>query len=168
MGCITWMICVGIIEIVGLEVCDMKIVVMEIDDIDLVIPLYIDYFNNHEDGCWTEITAKKRIQQVLKMDDSYSLIMKDDNNDVCGFVMVYFKQYDDIVGYTLEEIVVSYNYQNKGWGSLLLSELESKVKEAGASCIELQAVKDEMHERFYGKAGYKDAKNSVMKVKWFK
>ena len=73
-----------------------------------------------------------------------------------------------LIGYTLEEIVVSYNYQNKGLGSQLLSELESKVKEAGASCIELQAVKDEKHERYYGKAGYKDAKNFVMKVKWFK
>lgn len=50
---------------------------------------------------------------------------------------------------------------------MLLSTLESKVKEAGASCIELQAVNDEMHERYYGKAGYRDTQNFVMKVKWF-
>ena len=81
--------------------------------------------------------------------------------------MGYFKQYDDIVGYMLEEIVISYNYQNKGLGSTLLSALETKVREAGASCVELQAVKDEMHERYYGKAGYNDAGNFVMKVKWF-
>jgi len=112
-------------------------------------------------------TAKKRIQQVLKIEDSYSLIMKDDTGEVCGFAMGYFKQYDDILGYTLEEILISYSHQNKGLGSILLSELEAKVKEAGASCIELQAVKDEMHERYYGKAGYNDAKNFVMKVKWF-
>ena len=145
----------------------MQIDVMNINDIDLVVPLYIDYYNNHEDSCWTETTAKKRIMQVLKIDDSFSLIMRDDNDVVCGFVMGYFKQYDDIIGYTLEEIVISYNYQNKGLGSLLLSTLENKVKEAGASCIELQAVKDEMHEKYYGKAGYNDAKNFVMKVKWF-
>lgn len=145
----------------------MQIDVMNINDIDLVIPLYIDYYNNHEDSCWTETTAKKRIMQVLKIVDSFSLIMRDDNDVVCGFVMGYFKQYDDIIGYTLEEIVISYNYQNKGLGSLLLSTLENKVKEAGASCIELQAVKDEMHEKYYGKAGYNDAKNFVMKVKWF-
>ena len=52
-------------------------------------------------------------------------------------------------------------------GSQLMAELEWRVKAAGASCIELQAVKDEMHERFYGKAGFKDAKNFVMKVKWW-
>ena len=145
----------------------MKIDVMDINDIDSVIPLYIDYYNTCEDGCWMETTAKRRIQQVLRIDDSYSLIMKDTNGEVRGFVMGYFKQYDDIVGYTLEEILISRKFQNKGLGSTLLAELETKVKEAGVSCIELQAVKDEIHEKYYGKAGYGDAKNFVMKVKWF-
>ena len=145
----------------------MQINEMHVEDIDLVLPLYIDYYNNHEEGCWTEATAKKRIRQVLTMEDSFSLIMRDDNDVVCGFAMGYFKQYDDIVGYTLEEIVIAHPYQNKGLGSMLLGELEAKVKEAGASCIELQAVKDEMHERFYGKAGFGNAQNFVMKVKWF-
>ena len=145
----------------------MQINEMKVEDIELVLPLYIEYYNNHEDGCWTEATAKKRIKQVLTMDDSYSLIMKDDNDVVCGFAMGYFKQYDDIVGYTLEEIIISYQYQNQGLGSKLLAELETRVKEAGAACVELQAVKDEMHERFYGKAEYRDASNFVLKVKWF-
>ncbi len=144
-----------------------KINEMHVEDIDLVLPLYIDYYNNYEDGCWTEATAKKRIRQVLTMEDSFSLIMRDDNDMVCGFAMGYFKQYDDIVGYTLEEIVIAHQYQNKGLGSMLLVELEAKVKEAGASCIELQAVKDEMHEKFYGKAGFANAINFVLKVKWF-
>ena len=145
----------------------MQIDVMTLSDIELVIPLYIDYYNNWEGGCWTEVTAKQRIQQVLKIERAYSLIMRDANSEVCGFVMGYYKQYDDIVGYTLEEILISHKHQNKGLGSILLSELESRVKAEGASCVELQAVKDEMHERYYGKAGYRDAKNFVMKVKWF-
>jgi len=145
----------------------MQIDVMDINDIDSVVPLYIDYYNNYEGGCWTEMTATRRIRQVLTTEDSYSLIMRKANGLVCGFVMGYFKQYDDIVGYTLEEILISRAEQNKGLGSTLLAELESKVNEAGASCIELQAVNDEMHEHYYGKAGYRDAKNFVMKVKWF-
>lgn len=145
----------------------MQIREMNVEDIELVLPLYIEYYNKYEDSCWTEVTAKKRIKQVLTIDDSFSLIMKDDNDVVCGFVMGYFKQYDDIVGYTLEEIIISYQYQNKGLGSMLLATLETKVKEAGASCVELQAVNDEMHEKYYEKAGYSDAKNFVMKVKWF-
>ena len=145
----------------------MQITEMTIEDIDLVLPLYIEYYNNYENSCWTEATAKKRIKQILTIDDSFSLIMKDDNDVVCGVVMGYFKQYDDIMGYTLEEIIISYQFQNRGLGSFLLATLETKVKEAGASCIELQAVSDEMHERFYGKAGFSNAQNFVMKVKWF-
>ena len=145
----------------------MQIEVMDIKDIEIVIPLYIDYYNNYEDGCWTEETARRRIQQVLSIDDSYSLLMKDDAGEVCGFVMGYYKQYDDIIGYTLEEILIAHRRQGMGYGSVLLAELEARVKEAGASCVELQAVKDEMHERYYGRAGYRDAKNFVLKVKWF-
>lgn len=126
----------------------------------------ISYYNEQEDSCWNENTAAKRIHQVLSMEDSYGLIAENENS-VLGFAMGYFKQYDDIIGYTLDEIIIAYQYQNKGIRSMLLGELEQQVKEKGASCVELQAVNDDMHERYYGKAGYKNAKNFVMKVKWF-
>jgi predicted N-acetyltransferase YhbS len=145
----------------------MNLSEMKPEDIRDVLPLYLDYYNNCEDGCWTEETAGKRIHQVLAMEDSYSLMMKDDDGKAIGFVMGYFKQYDDIVGYTLEEIIISRENQNQGLGSALLEAVETRVKEKGASCVELQAVSDEMHERYYGKAGYKNATNFVMKVKWF-
>ncbi|MBQ8598291.1 MAG: GNAT family N-acetyltransferase [Lachnospiraceae bacterium] len=146
----------------------MNISEMNLNDVDDVLQLYIDYYNKCEDGCWTEQTARKRIQQVLSMMDSFSLIMKNKQGGAVGFVMGYFKQYDDIVGYTLEEIIISAEYQHKGFGSILLKEIETRVKEKGVSCVELQAVNDEMHEKYYGKAGYKNAVNFVMKVKWFK
>lgn len=145
----------------------MIIDIMQEADAQLVIPLYLDYYNNCEGGCWTEASAGKRIRQVLRMDDSFSLVLKSDSGEPCGFAMGYFKQYDDIVGYTLEEIVIAREYQHKGYGSLLLKELESMVRRKGAACVELQAVKDDLHESFYGKSGYRDAKNFVMKVKWF-
>ena len=144
----------------------MEIREIEIKDISSVVPIYISYYNNQEDSCWTKITAEKRIHQVLSMEDSYGLIMEN-NGAVIGFVMGYFKQYDDIKGYTLEEILIATEYQNKGYGSILLKELELRVHKKGSACIELQAVADEHHERYYGKAGYHNAKNFVMKVKWF-
>ena len=145
----------------------MHILEMKLSDIGSVLPLYMEYYNKQEGACWTEETAGKRIQQVLSMMDSYSLIMKSDQGDVIGFVMGYLKQYDDIVGYTLEEIIISSEYQHKGFGSILLKEIEARVREKGASCVELQAVNDEIHEGYYGKAGYKNAVNFVMKTKWF-
>lgn len=144
----------------------MHIREMLLRDIPLVLPLYISYYNSQEGGCWNEQTAGKRIHQVLSMEDSYALILEDEEN-VLGFAMGYFKQYDDIIGYTLEEIIIAYEYQNKGIGSMFLRELEARVRQKGASCVELQAVNDDMHQRYYGKAGYHNAGNFVMKVKWF-
>lgn len=144
----------------------MNISEMISNDIQSVIPLYINYYNTYEGGCWTEEAARCRITQVIAMNGSYSLIMRDDEGNAVGFVMGYFKQYDDIVGYTLEEIIIAYEYQHKGFGTFLLKELENRVKEKGASCVELQAVNDDLHERYYGKAGYRNAANFVMKVKW--
>lgn len=140
---------------------------MKMSDIGSVLPLYIDYYNNHKDCCWTEETAGKRIQQVLSMIDSFSLLTSDETENAIGFVMGFFKQYDNILGYTLEEIIILADYQNKGLGRRLLDEIEKRAREKGASCVELQAVNDGMHERYYGKAGYKNAANFVMKVKWF-
>ena len=97
------------------------------------------------------------------MIDSFSLIMKNEQDIVIGFAMGYFKQYDDIVGYSLEEIIISADYQHKGFGSILLKEIETKVKEKGAYCVELQAVNDELHEKYYNKAGYKKARLAYMK-----
>lgn len=144
----------------------MEIREIKLEDIASILPFYISYYNEQEGGCWTEDTAGKRIRQVLSMEGSFGLIMREDSETI-GFVMGYFKQYDDIVGYTLEEIVVAAKYQNKGYGKLLLKELEAQARQKGAACIELQAVADEHHEHYYGKTGFKNAKNFVMKVKWF-
>ena len=143
----------------------MSIRELGIEDIPALLPLYLDWYNGHEGSCWSQETASKRIRQVLTMEDAWGLVLEEDIGLV-GFAMGYFKQYDDIVGYTLEEIVIAGDRQGQGLGTLLLGELEKLVREKGASCVELQAVADEMHEYWYGKAGYKNAKNYVMKVKW--
>lgn len=143
----------------------MKIKIMNIEDIYKVLDLYINYYNKVESSSWNEKTAYKRIHQVMSMEDSFSLIVEDKTN-IIGFAMGYFKQYDDIIGYTLEEIVIDYKFQNRGYGTALLKRLENYVKEMGVSCVELKAVNDKMHDNFYGKSGYQDSSSFIDKVKW--
>ena len=150
-----------------MEQREKNIVVREtkLSDVESVLPLYLDYYNNHEDGCWTVETAGRCIRQIVGMQDAYSLLMQEEGKPV-GFAMGYFKQYDDLVGYELEEILIAYEYQHQGLGSYLLSLLEERVRQKGASCVELKAVKDDMHEHYYGKAGYQNVGNFILKVKW--
>lgn len=139
---------------------------MTLKDVETVLPLYIGYYNVCEDGEWTDETAGKRIRQVLGMDGGWGLLLEE-GGEALGFVMGYFKQYDDLVSFTLEEIVIEKEHQGAGLGTALLAETERRVKTLGAACVELSAVNDGMHVHFYGKAGYRDAKNFVPKVKWF-
>lgn len=138
--------------------------IMNEKDIASVIPMYIDYYNNNEDGEWTNETVYKRIHQVITREDSYCLV-SEENGKPAGFAMGYFEQYDDCFAYDLIEIVIASELQNKGLGTEFMRELEKRVKEKGAMLIQLEAVNDERHEHFYGKLGYRDVSNFILKTK---
>ncbi|OCN00370.1 hypothetical protein A7X67_18185 [Clostridium sp. W14A] len=138
---------------------------MEEADIQKVIPLYMEYYNYKDNSCWTKETTYKRIHQVWSREDSHCLVLEN-NEVIIGFAMGYFEQYDDLVAYDLIEIVIALAYQNKGFGTALMLELERQVKSMGASMIQLQAVNDEKHNRFYGRLQYKDVGNLILKAKW--
>jgi len=134
------------------------------EDIEKIVPLYIEYYNNNEDAEWTTETTYKRIHQVWSREDSYCLVWEN-KNDIVAFAIGYFEQYDDCFAYDLVEIVVTTQLQNKGYGSRFMKELESCVKNEGAMLIQLQSVNDDLHNHFYGRLGYKDASNLVLKTK---
>ncbi len=133
-------------------------------DLPDAVKLYLDYYNGCEDGGWTEATALRRIRQVVTRMDAYGLAAVE-GDALVAFAMGYFEQYDDCFAYDLVEIVVAADRQNCGIGTALMCELEARVKEKGAMLVQLQAVNDEHHEYFYGKLGYKDAKNLILKTK---
>ena len=88
------------------------------------------------------------------------------DSKVIGFVMGYFEQYDDIQAYDLVEIVIAHEHQGKGIGTQFMGLIEAKVKELGGAMIQLQAVNDDMHNRFYGKLNYQNCNNLILKSKW--
>jgi predicted N-acetyltransferase YhbS len=134
-------------------------------DIEKVIPLYLEYYNNHEGTKWTKEKVFRRIHQVWSCEGSYCLILEN-GEKVLGFAMGYLEQYDDCKAYNLAEIVIASEYQKKGIGTALMMELEHRVKGMGAALIQLQAVNDAAHSRFYGRLGYQNANNLILKTKW--
>lgn len=138
--------------------------VMEQADIQKVIPLYMDYYNAQGDE-WTEEIVHHRIWQVLGSPDAYCLIMEDGKN-VIGFSMGRFERFYDLTAYNLVEIIVAAPYQNQGLGTVLMQELEDRVKKKGAAMVQLMAVNDDAHDRFYGRLNYKNTANLVLKAKF--
>ena len=138
--------------------------IMQKEDIDSVIPLFIEYWNGTGDQ-WTYDLVYKRIWQVLGSPDSYCLMAFEGEN-VVAFAMGRMETFFDLTAYNLVEIVVTKNYQNKGIGTQVMLELEKRVKQLGVSLIQLSAVNDDMHEHFYGKLGYKNTTSINSKGKF--
>lgn len=141
------------------EVAGMKYEIMTEADVDEIALLYMNYYNEHEDGCWTHEKAQKRIHQMVTVEDSLCLIQEDGAGSTTGFVIGYFKEYDDITSYQLEEIIVLAEYQNQGYGKQLFREVERRVLEHGAKHMELASVNDEHHMHFYTELGMYPAGN---------
>lgn len=134
---------------------------MEAADIDLVTPLYIDYYNAQGDE-WTPEIVRRRIWQVLGSPDSFCLLALEEETAV-GFAMGRFEQFYDLVAYNLVEIIIAGPCQSRGLGTELMRELERQVKAAGASLVQFMAVNDDAHDRFYGRLGYKNTTNLTLK-----
>ena len=104
------------------------------ENLEEVVKKYVEYYNTCENGCWTYEKAYKRIHQVMTIEDSECMILYE-KEEMIGFLMGYYKEFDDLKAYFLEEIVIFLDYQNKGYGTVLLKKLEEIVKKNGAEHI---------------------------------
>ena len=136
------------------------------ENIGAVVSAYVDYYNNCEEGCWTYEKAYKRIHQVMTIEDAECFVQYVDGK-LSGFVMGYYKEFDDLKAYFLEEIVIFSEFQNKGYGAAFLEELERVVRENGVEHLELISVNDEHHMHFYKKLGFYAAGNLAMMGKHY-
>ena len=144
----------------------MRYVKLTEDNLNEVVRNYVDYYNNQEEGCWTYEKAYKRIHQVMTIEDAECFIQYE-GEAMSGFAMGYYKEFDDLKAYFLEEIVIFAAYQNRGYGSALLAELEEMVRKNGVEHIELISVNDDHHMHFYKKMGFYVASNLAMMGKHF-
>lgn len=144
----------------------MKYISMNEENIEKVVENYVNYYNTYEKGFWTYEKAYKRIHQVMTTEDSLCLLLYDKEKFV-GFLMGYFKEYDDLNSFFLEEIVIFKEFQNQGYGSIFIKELERQVKYKGASMIELLSLNDSHHMHFYESLDFYKAENLLIMGKHF-
>ena len=126
----------------GYEIKELKL-----QDLDTLINKYIIYYND-EGGRWTYNLAKIRLEQNFLTPSFYGVGLYD-KSELLEFAIGCFKQYDDLLIYYLEEILVFKEYQNKGLGTKLLQELEFLVKKQGAEKINLSTTNEKKHQKFY-------------------
>jgi aminoglycoside 6'-N-acetyltransferase I len=140
---------------------------MTVKDCDTVTTLYVDYYNKEEEGSWDFARAKKRIHQMITMEDSICYLQKE-NGILCGIILAYLKPFDDIDVLQVDEIVIAKAYQNKGYGTKLIQEIEKIAKGMGAKLMQLESVNDAAHDHFYTQCGFYHANNLVLMGKEIK
>lgn len=132
---------------------DYKFKELTVKCLDTLANKYITYYNS-EGGKWTYDLAKKRLEQVFLTRDFYGIGLYK-QSELLGFAIGWFKEFDDIRLFYLEEILVFKEYQDKGFGSKIMQELELKVKKQGAHKIDLSTTYEDNHKKFYSRLGYK-------------
>ena len=142
----------------------MNIETFNIEDIQKVIPMYIDYFNNIEGDKWSKETVNTRLSQMVNRQDYLGLKLVLDKK-IIGFALGSFEQFFNGKIFHLAEIFIDYNYQSKGYGKILMKELEKEAKNKGAFKLTLQAFNDEKRNKFYNNIGYENNNNLVTKSK---
>lgn len=111
---------------------------LELEDLDILIDKYIIYYNA-EGGKWTYGLAKKRLEQIFLTPNFYGIGLYSES-ELVGFAVGWFKEFDNLELFYLEEILVFKEYQNKGFGTKILQEVESLVKKKGAQKIDLSTT----------------------------
>lgn len=128
--------------------------------LDRLINFYMDYYNS-DGGTWTYEKAYRRIHPYVTMENSL-VILQFDDEQLTGFLMGYFKEFDDSTGFYLEEILVASANQHMGYGSDMLLHLKAELESRGCDWIELLTTTGEMHQNFYAKNGYTRSDNLVL------
>lgn len=128
--------------------------------LDELIRFYVDYYNANG-GKWTYQIAYKRLHQIATMENSL-VLLQFEKNKLIGFLMGYFKYFDDSTGFYLEEILIDSACQNKGYGSDFLRHLKSELNDKNCDWIELLTTKGAMHQSFYNKNGYTQSHDLVL------
>lgn len=99
-------------------------------------------------GGWNDETSKKQFEDISS--EGYTYIVKNDDK-MMGYVSFYPEE--DV--FVINDIQIKKEFQQKGFGSEILTFVESKVKELNGNKIRLLVFKNNPALKFYEKHNYK-------------
>lgn len=135
------------------------------NDIDTIIPFYIEYYNKIKGCSWNENSARRRLEETIIRNDAYGVKILIEGK-FAGFLSGQFLQYDKGVAFMINEVFIATSYQDNGYGKLLLKRVEKDIKSLGATVAFILNNKDEQLNNFFSKMnGYSIPEELVVKTK---
>ena len=126
------------------------------ENIFQVVPLYVDVFNSPpwNDGL-SELATTERMMSFAKYPEFFGLKMSVDGVAI-GFALGWAERWVGSWQCHLYEMCISPKIQRKGYGRILLSEIEKQTKQRGQAATFLQTGAQVPAHKFYEACGYRD------------
>lgn len=138
---------------------------MTVSHIDEIVPMYIEAFNAPPwKDCWTEETVKRRLHQMIQVEDFYGLCAYK-NGELCGMILGCMEQYYDGMVFHAREFCTRNSLRGQGLGTNLLQELERHLRELGVKEIMLTTARGHQTEHFYKKQGFSHSHELIIMKK---
>lgn len=142
----------------------MNIREMKINDIDSCAEILCSVYNNELWQCrWSKEVAAIYLTDFYNMQKFVGYVMEDDGV-ILGGIFAHEKVWWNNSEVFVEEMFVKPEFQGKGYGSMLLRQVESYVTEKGLAGVTLATNKYAPAPKFYRKNGFVD--NEAIMFMW--
>ena len=132
----------------------MTIKPFSMNDLQKCCELFIRTFNGEPwYEHWTTETAYARLLEVAENKRFFGYTLWD-NKELTGAILCYLKTFHNGPEMFIEEMLISPDYQRKGYGMLLMDEVEKYAAENEIKNITLLTGKNKPSFDFFKKCGY--------------
>lgn len=130
------------------------------DDIEELVDIYINTFSKKP--WYDEFNDRNLVVKFFNnhLNNNYFIgyILLLDNN-IIGMSLGMKKPWENGMEYYIDQFLINYEYQNKGYGKYFLKEIENDLKKLKINGILLNTERDFLSYDFYVKNGFSDFKD---------
>jgi GNAT superfamily N-acetyltransferase len=125
---------------------------MKYDDLERCVPVFLKAFCGAPwNEPWTEETTRVRLRQFMNTETFFGLVLEEESV-VKAFILGQYEQYYDGLRFYIQEFCCG--EQGRGYGTTLLTELESQLRVQGVVRTYLMTIHGEATEGYYQRRGY--------------
>lgn len=120
----------------------MEIEIREANTNDIengLLEVFIDGYRYHQNGrpdVFEDLSDEELKQDLIKNFESLTTIVLTENNQIVGYLAYRIKE-RRVKKLDVDQLVISKNSRNKGYGKMLMNEVKNIAKKTGCARIEL-------------------------------
>lgn len=120
----------------------MEIEIREASILDIengLLEVFIDGYRYHQKGrpdIFEDLSDEELKQDLIKNFESLTTIVLTENNKILGYLAYRIKE-RHVKKLDVDQLVISKNSRNKGYGKMLMNEVKNIAKKIGCARIEL-------------------------------